>query len=266
MARIAGVNIPTNKRVVIALQYIHGIGPAAAKKIVEGVKIPADRPPTSSPTPKSRRSVKSSTGTSWSRATFAAKWRSTSSGSWTLAATAVCAIAAACRCADSAPTRMHGPARVRLAPLRARRSNLIRRPRQPIFDRLGTEMGKEATRVRRRERKNITSAWPREFQLQQHHDYHHRRAGEHDLVVLSGLGVQGIAQVDALCRPDGGEDAGRKAADHGVRTLEVEVKGPGSGRESALRALQAVGFKITSIRDVTPIPHNGVRPSKRRRV
>jgi small subunit ribosomal protein S11 len=62
------------------------------------------------------------------------------------------------------------------------------------------------------------------------------------------------------------EDAGRKAAEHGVRTLEVEVKGPGSGRESALRALQAVGFTITSIRDVTPIPHNGVRPSKRRRV
>ena len=62
------------------------------------------------------------------------------------------------------------------------------------------------------------------------------------------------------------EDAGKKAADHGVRTLEVEVKGPGSGRESALRALQAVGFQITSIRDVTPIPHNGVRPSKRRRV
>ena len=58
----------------------------------------------------------------------------------------------------------------------------------------------------------------------------------------------------------------RKAAEHGVRTLEVEVKGPGSGRESALRALQAVGFTITSIRDVTPIPHNGVRPSKRRRV
>jgi small subunit ribosomal protein S11 len=51
-----------------------------------------------------------------------------------------------------------------------------------------------------------------------------------------------------------------------VRTLEVEVKGPGSGRESALRALQSVGFLITSIRDVTPIPHNGCRPPKRRRV
>lgn len=62
------------------------------------------------------------------------------------------------------------------------------------------------------------------------------------------------------------EDAGRKALEHGMRSLEVEVKGPGSGRESALRALQSVGFVITAIRDVTPIPHNGTRPSKRRRV
>ncbi len=62
------------------------------------------------------------------------------------------------------------------------------------------------------------------------------------------------------------EDAGRKAQEHGDKTLEVEVKGPGSGRESALQALQAVGFTITSIRDVTPIPHNGCRPPKRRRV
>ena len=62
------------------------------------------------------------------------------------------------------------------------------------------------------------------------------------------------------------EDAVRKAAEHGMRTLEVEVSGPGSGRESALRAIQAAGFTVTSIRDVTPIPHNGCRPRKRRRV
>ena len=62
------------------------------------------------------------------------------------------------------------------------------------------------------------------------------------------------------------EDAGRKAQEHGMKTLEVEVKGPGSGRESALRALQTVGFLVTAIRDVTPIPHNGCRPRKRRRV
>lgn len=62
------------------------------------------------------------------------------------------------------------------------------------------------------------------------------------------------------------EDAGRKAMEHGVKQLSVFLKGPGTGRESALRALQSTGFKITSIRDVTPIPHNGCRPPKRRRV
>lgn len=62
------------------------------------------------------------------------------------------------------------------------------------------------------------------------------------------------------------EEAGQKAQEHGVKTLEVNVKGPGSGRESALRALQSVGFQISAIRDVTPIPHNGCRPRKRRRV
>ena len=62
------------------------------------------------------------------------------------------------------------------------------------------------------------------------------------------------------------EDAGRKAQEHGMKTVAVLVKGPGAGRESALRALQAVGFTVTSIKDITPVPHNGCRPPKRRRV
>ena len=62
------------------------------------------------------------------------------------------------------------------------------------------------------------------------------------------------------------EDAGKKASEHGVKIVDIEVQGPGSGRESALRALQIVGFQVNSIRDVTPIPHNGCRPKKRRRV
>jgi small subunit ribosomal protein S11 len=62
------------------------------------------------------------------------------------------------------------------------------------------------------------------------------------------------------------EEAARKAMEHGMRSVAVFVKGPGAGRESALRALQAVGFKVTLIRDVTPVPHNGCRPPKRRRV
>jgi small subunit ribosomal protein S11 len=62
------------------------------------------------------------------------------------------------------------------------------------------------------------------------------------------------------------EEAARRAMEHGMRSIAVFVKGPGAGRESALRALQAVGFKVTLIRDVTPVPHNGCRPPKRRRV
>jgi small subunit ribosomal protein S11 len=83
----------------------------------------------------------------------------------------------------------------------------------------------------------------------------------------SGLmGFKGSRKSTPYAAQVAAEDAGRKALEHGVRSLEVEVKGPGAGRESALRALQAVGFSITSIRDVTPIPHNGCRPPKRRRV
>src|SRR6202453_989416 len=83
----------------------------------------------------------------------------------------------------------------------------------------------------------------------------------------SGLmGFKGSRKSTPYAAQMAAEDAGRKAIEHGVRTLEVEVKGPGAGRESALRALQSVGFSILSIRDVTPIPHNGTRPPKRRRV
>ncbi len=80
------------------------------------------------------------------------------------------------------------------------------------------------------------------------------------------MGFKGSRKSTPYAAQMAAEDAGRKAMEHGVKTLEVEVKGPGSGRESALRALQSVGFSVTSIRDVTPIPHNGCRPRKRRRV
>ena len=80
------------------------------------------------------------------------------------------------------------------------------------------------------------------------------------------VGFKGSRKSTPYAAQMAAEDAGRKAVEHGMRTLEVEVSGPGSGRESALRALQAVGLVVTSIRDVTPIPHNGCRPPKRRRV
>jgi small subunit ribosomal protein S11 len=81
-----------------------------------------------------------------------------------------------------------------------------------------------------------------------------------------GMGFKGSRKSTPYAAQLAAEDAGKKAIEHGMKTVDVQVRGPGTGRESALRALQAVGFNITSIRDVTPIPHNGCRPRKRRRV
>lgn len=80
------------------------------------------------------------------------------------------------------------------------------------------------------------------------------------------MGFKGSRKSTPYAAQIAAEEAGKKAQEHGMQTLEVRVKGPGSGRESALRALQSIGFNITMIRDVTPIPHNGCRPPKRRRV
>ena len=80
------------------------------------------------------------------------------------------------------------------------------------------------------------------------------------------MGFKGSRNSTPYAAQMAAEDAGTKALEHGVKTLRVEIQGPGSGRESALRALQSTGFTITSIKDVTSIPHNGCRPPKRRRV
>ena len=81
-----------------------------------------------------------------------------------------------------------------------------------------------------------------------------------------GMGFKGSRKSTPFAAQMAAEEAGKKALEHGMKTIDVEVRGPGSGRESALRALQSCGFQVTSIRDVTPIPHNGCRPPKRRRV
>ena len=80
------------------------------------------------------------------------------------------------------------------------------------------------------------------------------------------MGFKGSRKSTPFAAQMAAESAGRKAQEHGMRELEVRVKGPGSGRESALRALQSVGFTIRTIQDITPVPHNGCRPPKRRRV
>ena len=80
------------------------------------------------------------------------------------------------------------------------------------------------------------------------------------------MGFNGSRKSTPYAAQMAAEDAGKKAQEHGMKTLEVEIQGPGSGRESDLRALSAVGMIVTSIRDVTPMAHNGCRPPKRRRV
>ena len=80
------------------------------------------------------------------------------------------------------------------------------------------------------------------------------------------MGFKGSRKATPYAAQLAAEDAGKKAQEHGMKSLDVHVQGPGSGRESALRALSAMGMNVTSIRDVTPIAHNGCRPPKRRRV
>ncbi|MBB53098.1 MAG: 30S ribosomal protein S11 [Magnetovibrio sp.] len=129
-------------------------------------------------------------------------------------------------------------------------------------------MAKASTRVRRRERKNITSGVAH-VNATFNNTMITITDAQGNTIAWSSAGSQGFKgsrKSTPYAAQIAGEDAGNKAMEHGMKTLEVQVKGPGSGRESALRALQTVGFTITSIQDVTPIPHNGCRPRKRRRV
>ncbi|HCJ61941.1 MAG TPA: 30S ribosomal protein S11 [Alphaproteobacteria bacterium] len=126
----------------------------------------------------------------------------------------------------------------------------------------------DKTRVRRKERKNISAGVA-----------HVLSTFNNTLITISdaqgnaiswssagALGFKGSRKSTPYAAQVAAEDAGKKAQEHGMKSLDVEVCGPGSGRESALRALSSIGFAISSIRDVTPIPHNGCRPPKRRRV
>ncbi|WP_435640396.1 30S ribosomal protein S11 [Micavibrio aeruginosavorus] len=127
---------------------------------------------------------------------------------------------------------------------------------------------KAGVRMRRKERKNITSGVA-----------HVNSTFNNTIITITDaqgntvswcssgtMGFKGSRKSTPYAAQVAAEQAGRKAQEHGMKELDVEVKGPGSGRESALRALQSIGFTIRAIKDITPIPHNGVRPRKRRRV
>ena len=126
----------------------------------------------------------------------------------------------------------------------------------------------QTTRVKKREKKNITNGV-----------VHVNSSFNNTMVTItdvqgntiawssSGLmGFKGSRKSTPYAAQLAAEDAGKKASEHGLKNVDVEVSGPGSGRESAIRGLNSKGFKITKITDVTPIPHNGCRPPKRRRV
>ena len=129
-------------------------------------------------------------------------------------------------------------------------------------------MAKAAARARKKEKKNVVTGVA-----------HVNATFNNTIVTITdgqgntvswssagSLGFKGSRKSTPYAAQVAAEDAAKKAQEHGMRTLEVEVSGPGAGRESALRALQSVGLNVTAIRDVTPIPHNGCRPRKRRRV
>ncbi len=129
-------------------------------------------------------------------------------------------------------------------------------------------MSKTVARVKRREKKNISTGVA--FINATFNNTLITITDEHGNAIswsTAGMvGFKGSRKSTPYAAQVAAEDAAKKAAEHGLKTVSVIVKGPGSGRETALRALQSVGFTVTSVRDVTPVPHNGCRPPKRRRV
>ena len=133
---------------------------------------------------------------------------------------------------------------------------------------MAVKKGKKTTRTRRRERKNIERG-----------QAHISSTFNNTMVTLSDLngnvlswasagqlGFRGSRKSTPFAAQQAAEEAAKKAMEHGLKSVEVFVKGPGSGREAAIRSLQAAGLEVNMIKDVTPIPHNGCRPPKRRRV
>ena len=256
MARIAGVNIPTNKRVTISLRYIFGIGPAKAQDICTRLNIPDDR----------RVNQLSDDEVLRIRELIDREFRVEGDLRREVAMNIKRLMDLGC---------YRGLRHRRGLPVRGQRTHTQcphsqGQGRRHRGQEEGDEvMAKPATsRPKRKERKNIISGVAH-VNASFNNTMITITDAQGNAIAWSSSGSQGFkgsrkstpyaAQVAA-------EDAGKKAREHGMETLEIEVCGPGSGRESALRALQAVGFAITAIRDTTPVPHNGCRPRKRRRV
>ena len=232
MARIAGVDLPKDKRIEIGLTYVYGIGRTSAKKILDMTGINPDtrvKDLTDEEEAKLREAIDHHyiVEGDLRRQTALDIKRLTEIGCY------------------------RGMRHRRGLPVRGQRSKT-----------------KKKVRTRRRERKNIEKG-----------QVHISSSFNNTMVTITdtqgnaiswasagGLGFRGSKKSTPFAAQTAAETAAKAAMEHGLKSVEVFVKGPGSGREAAIRALQTAGLEVTMIKDVTPIPHNGCRPPKRRRV
>ena len=231
MARIAGVDLPKDKRIEIGLTYVYGIGRTSAKKILEITGINPDT------------RVKDLTDEE------EAKLREAIDHHYIV---------------EGDLRRQTALDIKRLTEIGCYRGMRHRRG-LPVR---GQASAKKKVRTRRRERKNIEKG-----------QVHISSSFNNTMVTITdtqgnaiswasagGLGFRGSKKSTPFAAQTAAETAAKAAMEHGLKSVEVFVKGPGSGREAAIRALQTAGLEVTMIKDVTPIPHNGCRPPKRRRV
>ena len=230
MARIAGVDLPRDKRIVIGLTYIYGIGNTRAQKILKDAGVSEDIR-VRDLTPEQEEQIRTQVdqyqveGDLRREVTLNIK-RLQEIGSY--------------------------------RGMRHRRGLPVR----------GQHTKNNARTRKRRAKKNVETGVA-----------HIHSTFNNTLIMITDvqgnavawssagvLGFKGSRKSTPFAAQMASEAAAKQAMEHGMKTVEVEVKGPGSGRESAIRALQATGLEVTAIRDVTPVPHNGSRPPKRRRV
>src|SRR6266702_1587192 len=251
MARIAGVDIPPSKRVVIAMTYIHGIGNTTAEKIVKNASVD----------PHKRTKDLSEEEVARLRQIVD-------------------------RMASAKDILIEGDLRREIA-MNIKRLTEIgsyrgQRHRRGLPVRTQARSGwqeegqggqivakqKKVVRTRRRERKNVV-AGQAHVQSTFNNTIISISDVEGNVIAWGSAGAQGFKgsrKSTPFAAQTTAEATAKKALEHGMRSIEVFVRGPGAGREAAIRSLQATGLEVSAITDVTPIPHNGCRPPKRRRV
>jgi len=252
VARIAGVDIPPAKRVVIAMTYIHGIGNTTAEKIVKNANVePSKRTKDLSEEEVARlRQVVDRLASAKDiliegdlrREVAMNIKRLTEIGSY------------------------RGQRHRRGLPVRGQRTRTNARSRRGPKRAVAGK--KKVVRTRRRERKNVLNG-----------QAHVQSTCNNTIISISDVdgnviawgsagaqGFKGSRKSTPFAAQTTAEATAKKALEHGMRSIEVFVRGPGAGREAAIRSLQATGLEVSAITDVTPIPHNGCRPPKRRRV